>query len=158
MAHQFTDAQTAFLEKFLNITVGYGEGGAANGLVAKRRFLVTRWQQIQLDLDAELKKLSAAIAAKVPEEDAEDVAGGVNRALGPLVAEVRDRLQDAVDEAVNAGDQTYAAVSVATSVLRRQIVGDELIGVLRSTTLMAGAGFERALTSALDEIEAQLTA
>lgn len=148
--------QMDFLTRFIGVTIP--DRGASGGLVKKRSFLITRWQQIKTDLDTELATLSTAIATHVPFENPGEIRAGVTAALAPFLDDLRSELQDAVDTAVNAGDPDYTAVRNAVQSCQDKVKANQVIATLRSSSLMSGPGFERAIDNALTEIRDKLTA
>lgn len=131
---------------------------APMGLVAKRAFLIERWKKIPGELTAELGVLNREIAAKVPDEDPDDLCEGVREWLAEMVADMQSQLDDAIDEAINAGDHSYAAVSrTINDSLRPRIAGDKVLMILTKGKLMPGKGFEATFEKALSEIESALT-
>lgn len=161
MSDALNETQTRFLKLYLGVSLN-AAGNACDvpspGLVEKRKFLVTRWQQLVSDLDVELKTLCGAIPDLVPYENPSEIEAGVNNALKPFLQDLVSRINDAVDVSINAGDGKYAAVAAAVGQVREVCRGNELMAALRENTLAAGAGFEAAVESALTEIEGKLTA
>jgi hypothetical protein len=130
----------------------------AAGTVAKRGFLVTRWQQMQAEIATQLDALCAAIGANLPYEQPDAIRSGVTRALAPVLDGMRNSINAAVDESINAGDGRYAAVGRAVAACRASFAGNELIAALAENSLTSGAAFTAAISGALDEVERRLTA
>ncbi|MDK3075276.1 hypothetical protein QO034_19525 [Sedimentitalea sp. JM2-8] len=159
MAAKLTDQQLRFIAEYLGVRLKAEDQDAkGGGLVEKRAFLVTRWQSISAELDTELDMLCSAIAENVPFEKPDDIRRGVSAAIRPILDEMLDQIQDAVDKSINAGDLKYSAVKGAISSARNQCSSSELIAALRDNTLSSGQRFENAITDALTEIEVKLTA
>jgi hypothetical protein len=71
---------------------------------------------------------------------------------------MRNSINAAVDESINAGDGRYAAVGRAVAACRASFAGNELIAALAENSLTSGAAFTAAISGALDEVERRLTA
>lgn len=156
MSDQLSAQQKDFLETFLGVDLP--DPGSVVGIVEKRKFLMTRWQQIKTDFDTEISALSAAIGARVPFEKPDEISAGVTAALAPFLDDIKTDIQDAVDHAVNTGDPKYSAVGAAIQSCRDRLGKNELISALRSNSLMPGDRFETAVSDALSEIHNKLTA
>lgn len=132
--------------------VAAGQGG----LVDKRRFLVTRWQQLPAELSANLAQLAAAIGDALPYERPAEIEAAANEALRDMLGTMMQDLQDAADTAINAGDSRYRAVGEAVARCRAICAASPVIAALRDNTILPGARFEAAIAGALDEIEGEL--
>ena len=82
----------------------------------------------------------------------------MTRALTPVLDEMRDSIDEAVDASVNSGDGRYAAVGKAVAAFRAACARNELIAALRDNSLTNGQKFESANNDGLTEIETRLTA
>lgn len=135
------------------------EEASPKGKVAKRVFLIERWKKIPGELNVQLGVLNREIASKVPQEDPDDFCKGVEEWFAKLVEELQSDLNDAIDTSINAGDDTYSAVSdVIRKGLRPRIANDQVVALFKKGSLLQGNAFEDAFTKAFDEIEAALTA
>lgn len=129
------------------------------GKVAKRVFLIERWKKIPGELNVQLGVLNREVAAKVPQEDPDDFCKGVEEWFAKLVEDLQSDLNDAIDTSINAGDDSYSAVSdVIRNGLRPRIANDQVVALFKKGSLLQGNAFEDAFTKAFDEIEAALTA
>jgi hypothetical protein len=127
---------------------GLGGGPIAEGTVEKRKFLITRFQQIPAELRAELAKLRAEIEKNHPDEDAAELTDAMEENLNSIV----EGLQGEIDDAITAGDMSLIKG------LKARVTSDELIAHLLANPFVNGTKFQSALTDALDEIEAKLVA
>lgn len=135
------------------------EEARPKGKVAKRVFLIERWKKIPGELNVQLGVLNRAIATKVPQEDPDDFCKGVEEWFAKLVEDLQSDLNDAIDTSINAGDDSYSAVSdVIRKGLRPRIANDQVVALFKKGNLLQGNAFEDAFTKAFDEIEAALTA
>ncbi len=135
---------------FNKIKEARGSGaGIEKGLVEKRKFLVTRFQQILPVLNAEMAKLKVAITAELPEgEDPDELTTRIQSYLESFVGD----LQDEIDDAITAGNMKQVAG------LRARIEGDEMLKHLLSNPFVDGAKFQSEVLDAVSEVEAKLAA
>jgi hypothetical protein len=133
-----------------------GPGGAAGeiaeGTVAKRRFLLDRFNRIPGEVKANLRPLRAKIAEEVPDEDPKQLVDGIETMLGEFYGEMRE----AIDESINAGDGDYAAAVKKIDELKKRVRSDGLVQLLMRDPLKSGVNVEELLLSALGEVEGQL--
>ncbi len=125
----------------------------AEGIVEQRKFLVTRWQRIPVEIGGELAKLKKAIVAEVPDEDA----NGLSDAVDENLRQFYGKMQDAIDAAINSGEGFGEAVRLVRS-FKDDVRANELIRHLKANPMTSGERFESALLGALDEVEAKLAA
>jgi hypothetical protein len=130
------------------------ETGIATGTVEKRRFLVSRWQQIPTELNAEIAKLRTAMTAQVPDEQPEELTGAIQSALDDFCTGMRD----ALDKAINTGDGQFTDAIALISDLKKQVQSDELIQHLKTNPFDPSAQVEAVLLGALGEVEQALAA
>ncbi|MBC2836458.1 hypothetical protein [Paragemmobacter straminiformis] len=133
------------------------DGAAPKGRVAKRVFLLERWKKIPGELSIELGALNKSIASKVPVEDPDDFCKGVEDWFGAILSEMQTDLTDAIDESINAGDDSFAAVGkVINGKFRPRIASDRLVQLFKKGSLLPGSPFEEAFEKAFAEIETGL--
>lgn len=129
------------------------------GTVAKRRFLIERWQKIPAELTVQVRQLHREIGVKVPGSQPDLVSQRVDAWVRALIDEMQAEIDDAIDRSINAGDAKFAEVAkVIDGRLRPRVADDELLSFLRRTTLMKGDQFEAAFFRAFDEIVRSLAA
>lgn len=130
------------------------ETGIAQGTVKKRAFLMTRWQKIPGELKAEIAKLQASMALDVPEEDPDSLTASIQSSLDDFCEE----MQDALDEAINAGDPGYSKSVKLIGEFKKRVQSDKLIQHIKNNPFDGGADVEPVLMSALDEMQQTLSA
>lgn len=137
---------------------GAGAGAAASGggLVDRRRFLVTRWQQLPAELGAELRALCTALGEAIPWERPAEIEAAARAAIGALLDGMLADLQDAADAAVNDGDPGYRAVAGAVARARAACAASPVIAALSDNPILPGGRFSAAIAEALDEVEREL--
>lgn len=118
----------------------------AAGTVEKRKFLVTRFQQIPNEIRPEVNKLKASIARDVPDEDSEELAAAIEESLQDFY----DELQDEIDKAINAGDMKLI------NGLKNRVMQNALLAHLSDNPMTDGTKFRESLLTALDEVEQKL--
>jgi hypothetical protein len=139
------------------LAAGGSAGQAPSGLVAKRGFILERWRKLPAELSVELGDLLQAVVAQLPHEDAAGFGKALERKLAGLTGSMQQRIDDAIDSAINAGDPRYGAVASTIATLRQEVAAHRLIVLLRESALASAAGVERAYLAALDEVERALT-
>jgi hypothetical protein len=149
------------LEKLLSASGSPQEPGrpeVARGTVAKRAFLLERWKKIPVDLRMELGTLLKAIRADYPQVDLAALGKGIDGKLRALIDASQARLADAVDADIQAGDPRYGKTAAAIRSVRGDVASHPMVVALRENAFTAGTAFEAAFASALDEVQAALTA
>lgn len=116
------------------------------GIVEKRKFMITRMQELPAEIRPELKTLRDKIVEDSPDEDADQIVDAVRDDLEVLFRILRDEL----DQAINAGD------SKMLKGVRDRVLKNELVSHLAKSTLMDGTSFQKAVIKALDEVETHL--
>lgn len=162
MTEKLTRVQTDFIVNHLGVRLPQPITNTApdlppEGIVAKRKFLATRWNTLVIDMDAELDRLCSAIPALVPFEKPDEIRTGVAKALRPLYAALLVKFTDAIDADINAGDPKYSGLSKAVAEARQVCATNAVLATLRNNILRDGSAFEQNLVTALDEIEQVLT-
>ena len=76
-----------------------------SGIVAKRKFLIERWQKIPPQINANLKALKDAIAREMPSEDAEELTKLSEEYLDEFYGEMKE----AIDDDINSGCLLYTS-------------------------------------------------
>jgi hypothetical protein len=122
------------------------------GLVAKRKFLLERWQKIPLEVSANLKALQEAIAREMPDEDA----AGLMALAEDYLDDFYGEMKDAIDDDINSGDAEYKNAIATIKAFRGQIASEPLIQHLKKNPLKANADVESILLDALSETEQAL--
>ena len=115
-------------------------------IVAKRKFMLTRMQEIPRVIRPKLNDLKMAISTAVPAENADELCGAIEDALQTFY----DEIQDEVDEAINTGDMRRLRG------LKERVAGNELITLLAQNPMTSGSFFRDSLIDALTEIEQNL--
>jgi hypothetical protein len=128
--------------------------GVPEGLVKKRAFLMTRWQKIPAELNAQIKRLEAAMLAEVPDEDPKKLTASVQAALDTFCED----MQDSLDDAINSGDNTYATAIELLDNFKTRVQSDKLVQHIKSNPFDDSVDVERVLISAMDEIKQALAA
>ncbi|MEQ3726735.1 MAG: hypothetical protein ABNH38_04900 [Tateyamaria sp.] len=128
--------------------------GIPEGLVKRRGFLMTRWQKIPTELNAQIKRLENAMMAEVPDEDPKKLTASVQVALDAFC----DDMQDALDDAINSGDSTYGTAITLLDTFKTRVQSDKLIQHLKSNPFDDAVDVESVLISAMDEIKQALAA
>jgi hypothetical protein len=132
------------------------KSGTANerspGMVAKRIFLLERWQKIPPQVSANLKALQEAIARELPEEDA----GHLISLAEDYLDDFYEEMKDAIDDDINSGDAQYKSAIAAIHAFREKIASEPLIQHLKSNPLGAPVDIESILLGALSEVEKTL--
>jgi hypothetical protein len=118
------------------------------GIVEKRKFLLTRWRQLPVDLRPEVENFKAAVEQAVPEEDPDELGDAIEEALQAFY----DELQDEIDRAINAGDMGVIKG------LKSRVSAHPLVKHLVENPMVSGTGFQSLLIEALEEMEAKLAA
>ncbi len=131
-----------------------GKGVIAEGIVEKRKFLVTRWQKVPAEVKVELGKLKSAIAVNVPDENPEELCGAIEASLDELI----DEIQTAVDESIGAGDAGYATALKTIEQQKQKVQQHKMVQLLKQNPLVPGETFETAVFTALDEVRDALAA
>jgi len=152
-AFKAVDRLKPLLQQALSSQGPGGAGGEiATGTVAKRKFLLDRFNRIPGEVKANLRPLRAKIATEVPDEDPKQLVDGIETMLGEFYGEMRE----AIDESINAGDGDYAAAIKTIDELKKKVQSDALVQLLMRDPLKSGVNVENLLLSALGEIESQL--
>ncbi|MFD3191839.1 hypothetical protein ACFMPD_16455 [Sedimentitalea sp. HM32M-2] len=128
--------------------------GIAEGTVKKRAFLATRWQKIPAEIKAEIGKLRSAMRADVPEEEPDALAAAMEKTLDTFCAD----MQEALDDAINAGDPGYTKSVGLIGDFRTRVQSDKLIQHIKDNPFDGGADVEPVLLAALDEMQDVLSA
>lgn len=144
----------ATLEKLLVAAAAGGKDKGPSGIVAKRKFLLTRWQKVPTDIKVEIGKLEQAIAVQVPDENPKELCGALDNALKELIADI----QSAIDDGINAGDQGYASALKAIEQQKKVVQTHQIVQLLKSNPMIPGQQFEDAVITALDEVRDALAA
>ena len=121
-------------------------------IVAKRKFLIERWQKIRPEVKANLKSLKDAIAREMPSENAEELIGLSEKYLD----EFYDEMKEALDDDINSGDGQYKNAIASIHDFRKEIASEPLIQHLKANPLGASIDVESILLSALSEVEKNL--
>jgi len=158
MPNELSPQQRTFLTRYLGAKLPDGAGPVGTDAVRKRGFLVSRWQRIPAELNVEIATLTSAVEVDLPHEDAAGFSKALDKALSDYVAGIKAEIDTALDDAINSGDQSYLPVAGAISKLRSELSGNSLMAALRGNALAPDNGIERAIASALDEVEAALVA
>ncbi len=130
---------------------GFGEKPANGGLVASRKFLLTRFRQIKAELKQSLETLRVNIARTAADQNPDELADGMRAWFGDLL----EQLQAGIDRSIEAGDGFRAAEAVALE-LKGGLLKDELLDHLFDNPLMGGEQFVDAIARGLDEIAREL--
>mgnify|MGYP000504161209 FL=1 len=157
MANVLTPKQATFVTEHLGVALPISSRTEPGNFVQKRAFLVARWKQIAADLVSEVETVRSTVAAKLPHEDSDQFAKVLGSALVEIVDDLKSSVDDAVIASINAGDPKYAAVSDRIAKLRSDVSGNQLIAALRDNSLAPGQPIEKAITAALNEVQAELT-
>jgi hypothetical protein len=133
---------------------GQAETGkdASPGLVAKRKFLIERWQKIPPQVKANLNALKDAIARAMPSEDAAQLTALSEEYLDDFYAEMKE----AIDDDINSGDEHYKSAIATIHAFREEIASDPLIQHLKTNPLGAKIDVAPILLGALSEVEQNL--
>ena len=123
-----------------------------SGIVAKRKFLIERWQKIPPQINANLKALKDAIAREMPSEDAEELTKLSEEYLDEFYGEMKE----AIDDDINSGDSQYKSAIDTIRAFREEIASEPLIQHLRTNPLGANVDVESILLGALSEVEKTL--
>jgi hypothetical protein len=123
-----------------------------SGIVAKRKFLIERWQKIPPQINANLKALKDAIAREMPSEDAEELTKLSEEYLDEFYGEMKE----AIDDDINSGDSQYKSAIDTIRAFRVEIASEPLIQHLRTNPLGANVDVESILLGALSEVEKTL--
>jgi hypothetical protein len=124
----------------------------SKGLVAKRKFLIERWQKIPPQVNANLKALKDAIAREMPEENADELIGLSQAYLDEFYGEMKE----AIDDDINSGDAKYQSAIATIKSFRDEIASEPLIQHLKANPLGANIDVESILLGALAEVEQTL--
>jgi hypothetical protein len=122
-----------------------------SGIVAKRKFLLERWQRVPPEIHADLEKLRAAIEREEPDEDADLLIDLSEDYLNDFF----DDMKEAIDSDINSGDAQYKGAVKTIQAFRKSIASEPLIQHLQANDL-APVSVESILLDALAEVEQAL--
>lgn len=162
---ELTQQQVHFIQTFLGVDIApdseeqaraeaLEKTGIAEGTVRKRAFLMTRWRQIPAELKAEIDRLKDAMIEHVPEEDPADLAKSMQAKLDEFCVE----MQDALDDAINAGDPGYKKSVALIDTFRVQVSSDPLVQHIMDNPFEGGTDIETVLLTAFDDMQKELAA
>jgi hypothetical protein len=120
----------------------------AGRLVKQRQFMLTRWARIPAELKVSLDQYKIRIIEGQADHNPEEVSAAMEAYLDNLLAEIKDKL----DDAINAGDMSVFAGQ------RAKVENDKLLVHLSKAPFMNGAAFREDILKAVGEIEAAMTA
>ncbi|MEM7058620.1 MAG: hypothetical protein AAF557_13590 [Pseudomonadota bacterium] len=122
------------------------------GIVKKRRFMITRWQKIPGEIKTSIDRLRNAMIAEVPEEDPKALADQMQANLDSFVAAIQDKM----DDAINTGDPTYKSTIKLIDDAVKGVSSYDLIQHIKNNPFDSSADVETVLLDALKEIRTEL--
>ncbi len=133
-----------------------GQGGAsseiASGIVEKRKFLASRWDQIPKEVASDLNALKTAISQSVPDENPDELVARINEYLKDFWSDMRDE----IDKAINSGDSTYKSAITAIKDFKAEVGQNPMVQHLERNKVGADLSVEGILMSALQEVQDNL--
>jgi len=120
--------------------------GIDSGIVEKRKFLVTRFKQIPIEIKPHLDAVVLKISDRNADADPDELATEMETALQAFY----DELQGEIDDCINAGDASRI------SGLKSRVSSNELVNHLIKNPFTDGTRFQTAILAALDEVEQKL--
>ena len=146
-AHGALDRLEKFIDDILkSVSVDSPQLGIEKGIVEKRKFLLTRFRDIPLEIEPHLQTVRMKIEDSAVDDDPYELVAAIEAGLQSLY----DELQDEIDNAINAGDSSVIAG------LKSRVRGNELVKHLLENEFVDGSKFQSAILDALDEVEKKL--
>ena len=123
----------------------------------RKKFLLSRWQQLLKDATVEVRKLAAPISKLVPDEEPSELISGIIDSIEQLT----DKLSNAIVGAQSATGEDPKPLEKALAAIvdfRGRLANDPILNLLdeAKSSLGVDVGVRRMLESTLNELEAKL--
>jgi hypothetical protein len=122
--------------------------GIEKGIVAKRKFLLTRFKEIPKEIRPLLGDIRDGLLEEGVDDDPDELMSAIDLALQEFCRE----LQDEIDSSINSGDSGQLAG------LKDRVLSNELITHLMANPYFDGSRIQSAMLDALTEVEKTLVA